>query len=179
MRRVLLLDDEINVLHALKRTLRRSFGERAVAVEIFIDPESALLRIGETGFDVVVSDFRMPAMDGITFLKAVRGIAPDAIRLVLSASSEFETVSSAVNEAEVFRYIAKPWSEETIVEYFSLAFDRRDRTLEERRLADEARAQRGEISPYEFEARRLEEQEPGITKVKWGEDGSVLLDDDA
>ena len=51
-----------------------------------------------------------------------------------------------------------------------------DKTLEERRLADERRVEKGVLSPQELALRRLEEQEPGITKVNWGPDGSVLLD---
>lgn len=59
MRSVLLVDDEINVLRALQRALRHRFGGAALTVETFVDPELALLRLGETTFDVIVSDYRM------------------------------------------------------------------------------------------------------------------------
>lgn len=176
MRRLLLLDDEINVLNALQRTLRQCFPAEDLRIESFTDPEQALLRSGEMLFDVVVSDYRMPAMNGVDFLKMIKGIQPDAVRLVLSASTEFTTVMEAVNQAEVFRYIAKPWQVEELTRTLELAFARRDQALEAQRLADEARAQRGELTQQELEARRLEAEEPGITKVKWGEDGSVQLD---
>ncbi|MDB5729080.1 MAG: signal transduction response regulator receiver domain protein, partial [Noviherbaspirillum sp.] len=55
MRRILLLDDEINVLHALMRTLRSCFSGKDLSVEIFTEPEQALLRSGEVAFDVVIS----------------------------------------------------------------------------------------------------------------------------
>ena len=115
-------------------------------------------------------------MNGIDFLKMVKGIQPDAVRLVLSASTEFETVVKAVNDAEIFRYIAKPWQSDELVNVIQLAFARRDQVLEERRLAEEQRRKMAEPTPQELEARRLEAEEPGITKVNWGPDGSVRLD---
>lgn len=175
MRRVLLLDDEANVLNALQRALRQCFPAHELQLECFTDPERALLRSGEVQFDVVVADYRMPAINGIDFLRVLKRIQPDAVRLVLSASTEFRTVMDAVNQAEVFRYLAKPWQAEELAHALQLAFTRHDRALEERGLADEARAQH-QLSPQEREAQRLEAEEPGITRVNWGADGSVRLD---
>ncbi|HJW57601.1 MAG TPA: response regulator [Burkholderiaceae bacterium] len=172
----MLLDDEPNVLNALQRTLRQCFFSEGLRIELFTDPEQALLRSGEIAFDVIVSDYRMPGMNGVEFLEAIKGIQPNAVRLVLSASTEFSAIMSAVNRAEVFRYIAKPWQTEDLKNTFSLAFERHDQMLEEHRLADEARARRGELTPQELEARRLEADEPGITKVNWDDDGAVRLD---
>jgi two-component system, probable response regulator PhcQ len=177
MRRILLLDDEINVLHALSRQLRNCFTGIDLQIEIFTDPEQALLRSGETTFDVVISDFRMPAINGVDFLKTMKGIQPDAVRLVLSASTEFGTVMSAVNQAEVFRYIAKPWQEAELKESIELAFARHDQNVRDQGAADELRDTRRDLSLQELEAQRLEAEEPGITKVKWNPDGSVRLDD--
>lgn len=176
MRRILLLDDEINVLHALQRTLRQWFQAGNVRIEIFTDPEQALLRCAEVPFDVVVSDYRMPAMSGGDFLQACKAIQPDAIRLVLSAATDFEVVMKAINQAEAFRYVVKPWQPEQLREAFELAFARRDAVVEMRRIADEELARRGKLTPQELEARRLEAEEPGITRVKWGDDGSVQLE---
>lgn len=176
MRRVLLLDDEINVLHALQRALRGCLSDEELQVESFTDPELALLRCGEVDFDVAVADYRMPSMNGVDFLKMVKGIQPDAVRLVLSASTEFETVLKAVNQAEVFRYIAKPWQPDELSGALRLAFARRDQALAERRLLERERQKASEPTPQELEAQRLEAEEPGITKVNWGPDGSVRLD---
>lgn len=176
MRRILLLDDEINVLQALQRTLRQCFPAADLRIEAFTDPELALLRSAEAAFDVAVSDYRMPAMNGVDFLKTLKGIQPDAVRLVLSASTEFEPVMHAINDAEVFRYIAKPWEIDELKKTIQSAFERRDQMVEDRRLADEMRVRCGELTPHELEAKRLEAEEPGITKVNWGEDGSVRFD---
>lgn len=176
MRRLLLLDDEINVVQALQRELRQSLTNEELVIETFTDPEQALLRSGEIAFDVVVSDCRMPGINGIDFLKMIKRTQPDAIRLILSASTEFDTVMQAINQAEVFRYIPKPWQAEELIATLAAAFARHDQSVEERRLADLLRPEHGELTPQELEARRLEAEEPGITKVQWGEDGSVRLD---
>jgi DNA-binding NtrC family response regulator len=176
MKRILLVDDEINVLNALQRILRQRLGDIDVKIETYSQPVEALARIGEASFDLVISDQRMPMMTGVEFLKAVRKVQPDAVRLMLSAYSEFSAVVNAVNEAEVFRYIAKPWQPEELEEVIRLALARREQILEDKHLADEMRVQRGAMSVQELEAKRLEEEEPGITKVNWGPDGSVHLE---
>jgi two-component system, probable response regulator PhcQ len=176
MRRVLLLDDEVNVLNALVRTLRQCFTAEDLRIETFTEPEQALLRCAEVSFDVVMSDYRMPGMNGADFLYVVKGIQLDAARLVLSASTDFSEMMNAINRAEVFRYVAKPWQTEELQKTFELAFARRDETAEIRRLADESRATRGELTAQELEAKRLEAEEPGIMKVNWGSDGSVHLE---
>jgi DNA-binding NtrC family response regulator len=88
MRRILLVDDEANVLSALQRALRRFLPETEVEIQVCQDPELALLRCAETRFDVVMSDYRMPGLTGGDFLQVVKSLQPDAVRLVLSASND-------------------------------------------------------------------------------------------
>lgn len=176
MKRFLLLDDEINVLRALQRTLHQCVQEQDLRIETFTEPKEALARSGEIAFDLVISDYRMPGMNGVDFLRLVKEMQPDTVRLMLSASSDFDAVKNAINEAEVFRYITKPWQVTEIQEVVGVALARRDKALQDRKMANELRAQRGEMSPQELEAWRLEIEEPGITKVKWGPDGSVILE---
>ncbi len=175
MRRILLVDDDPNVLHALVRALRVSLKIDALRIETFTDPRLALARCAEFGFDIVISDFRMPDMSGIEFLLELKLIAPNTVRMILSASTEFETVMSAINEAEVFRYIAKPWIIAELDENIRLALEYRDKMLEDQHLADQLRVQSGTLTPQELEARRLEEDEPGIMQVNWAPDGSIIL----
>jgi DNA-binding NtrC family response regulator len=177
MKRVLLVDDETNILQALRRILTRAFRDE-VLVESFVDPRAALTRAAEAAFDVVISDFRMPLLDGVSFLKAFREIQPDTVRMILSATTDFDALVTAVNEAEIHRYLIKPWADDEVVAAVRGALEKHALELEERRLADESRLKHGAITPEELEMRRLEEEEPGITRVKWGPDGSVLLDDD-
>ena len=171
MRRVLLVDDEAHVLSALQRILRPFLQEYEIEIEAFSDPEQALLRCAETSFDIVMSDYRMPGLTGADFLQMVKGIQPDAVRLMLSASTEFAEVSNAINRAEVFRYVAKPWEGAEIEKIFLLAFERHDDMLRAKAPAPaEVR------SAQDLEAHRLEVEEPGITQVRRAPDGSVYLE---
>ena len=176
MRRFLLVDDEINILQALQRTLRQKIRDEEFLMELYTDPEQALQRINEVAFDFVISDFHMPKMNGVDFLERVRQVQPDAVRLMLSASADFDTIMNAINRAEVFRYITKPWTAAELEEIIRLSLARRDKVMEDRHLADELRVQRGTLTLQQLEAQLLEEQEPGIMKVNWGPDGSVMLD---
>ena len=177
MKRILLVDDENNVLNSLRRVLQRAFAnEEGLSIEICDDPRVALEWVGREVFDLVISDYRMPPMDGVAFLKSVRQMQPDAVRLILSASTDFDALMSAVNEAEIFRYLTKPWDDDELVAAVRFGLARRAQCLEDRRLADQVRLLQGEMSAEEIELCRLEADEPGITKVKWGPDGSVLLE---
>lgn len=178
LHRLMLLDDEANVLGALVRTLRTTFAANDLRIECFSDAHSALLRARHVAFDLVISDYRMPAMNGVAFLQAMRTLQPDAERVILSASRDFEAVQHAINEAQIFRYLCKPWEADELEGVVCAAFAHRHRVLEDRRLADELRLAQRVLSPRDVELRRLEESDPGITKVNWAPDGSVLLDED-
>jgi two-component system probable response regulator PhcQ len=175
MRRILLVDDEINVLNALVRAMKLHLAIEDLRIETFTDPFDALTRCAEVTFDVVISDFQMPQMTGVEFLHAMKQVAPATVRMMLSASTEFSTVTSAISEAQVFRYIPKPWQVGDLQENIRMALLQRDELLEHQRLTDTLRVRAGELSVQEQAARRLEEEEPGLTKVKWGPNGEILL----
>ena len=94
---------------------------------------------------------------------------------MVSASTEFNTAVDAINDAEVFRYISKPWQKEELESILALSLARRDRHRLEQQLAARS-GKECALTVQEREARRLEAEEPGITKVNWGPDGSVHLD---
>lgn len=104
MRRVLFVDDEPNVLAGLRRMLRGRRDEWDMA---FAEGgEKALTLMREHPFDVVVSDMRMPGMDGAELLGRVQEEWPDTVRLVLSGQSDRELTLRAVGPAQ--QYLAKP-----------------------------------------------------------------------
>lgn len=177
MRHVLLLDDEPNVLSALNRSLRQIAGPDALTTECLSSPKEAIQRLAESAFDLIIADYHMPEMDGVAFLRIAREVQPDSVRMMLSASAEFKTILGAINEAEAFRFISKPWTTEELREVFTQACERHDQILAEKQLANEARQLHGDLSRDEAERQRLEALEPGITYVRRGPDGGVLLDD--
>lgn len=175
MRRILLVDDEVNVLNALVRAMKLHLQIEDLRIETFTDPFDALTRCSEVTFDIVISDFHMPQMTGVEFLHAIRDVAPATVRMILSASTEFSTVTSAISEAQVFRYIPKPWQVGDLQENIRLALLYRDELLEQQRLTDKLRVKAGELSEQEQAERALEQEEPGLTRVKWGPNGEIIL----
>ncbi len=102
--RILLVDDEPQVLDALQRQLRRNYE-----VTLAAEPKVALRLVVTQGpFAVVVSDLRMPIMDGVTLLHLIRQSAPDTVRVLLTGNADLEAAMAAVNEGNIFRFLTKP-----------------------------------------------------------------------
>jgi response regulator RpfG family c-di-GMP phosphodiesterase len=113
----------------------------------------------------------------VQFLKAFRALQPDAARLILSGYADLNGLIGAINEAGISRFLSKPWNDYELVAAIGQALALREMTLENQRLADQSRLAMGKLSAEELERKRLEAEEPGITQVIWGPDGSVLLDE--
>ena len=102
--RTLFVDDEPHVLSALRRQLCNLFDIDTAACG-----EEGLEVVTSRGpFAVVVSDYRMPGMNGVTFLSKVRDVSPDTVRVVLTGHADMEAAIAAVNEGNVFRFLTKP-----------------------------------------------------------------------
>ncbi len=101
---VLIVDDQVELLHSIQRLLRREFD-----VEIASSGKEGMARLKEKSFAVIVSDQRMPEMDGVTFLTHAKALQPEAIRILLTAYADIEATIAAVNQAQIFQYIAKPF----------------------------------------------------------------------
>lgn len=107
---VLFLDDEPNILTSLKRTLRRE-GYDILTAETATDAFS-LLACNEV--QVIISDQRMPEMNGTEFLARVKNLYPQTVRMVLSGYSEISTVTDSINKGAVYRFMLKPWDDEKL-----------------------------------------------------------------
>ena len=110
---ILLLDDEPNILAALRRELmaRNEFDNRIPDYKIAVqtEPRAALQLCATTRFDLVISDYRMPGLDGVSFLAELRLLQPDCIRIILSGQADMEGLLRAINEVEIYRFLSKPW----------------------------------------------------------------------
>lgn len=130
MQRILLVDDEQNVLNALRRELAGTYE-----VETFTSPQGALQRARETDFALVVSDYRMPDMDGVAFLEIFGQLQPDAVRLILSGQADIEALIKAINVTHIYRFLPKPWSEADLKVNILQGLVYREAILENRRIA--------------------------------------------
>ena len=104
VRRILCVDDEPNVLLALERQFRKQFE-----IQTAVGSELGLKAIVENGpYAVVVSDLRMPVMDGNRFLAQVRKLSPDTVRVMLTGQADLADAITAVNEGHIFQFLTKP-----------------------------------------------------------------------
>ena len=107
---VLLVDDEINILNGYKRTLRRSFD--LITAESG-DQALQLMRANDS-VQVLVSDMRMPEMNGLELLQQTRHEFPDVVRIMLTGNADQQTAINAINEGEIFRFLSKPCAAEDL-----------------------------------------------------------------
>ena len=180
MAKLLIVDDEPNVVSALRRMCLNPMMTPAIPdaqVTTFTSPSQALKHVRDHTVDLVISDYRMPEMDGATFLTRVKELQPDTARMILSAYTDMEGIVRAINDAGIFRFVSKPWSDADLRFSIVQVLQHRELLLENQQLANEVRVQRGIISRQQAELERLEAESPGITRVRWSEDGGVLLED--
>ena len=104
---VLCVDDEANILAALKRSLHGA----GYGVLTAVGGEQALALLAETPVDVVVSDMRMPGMDGAQLLEQVHERWPQVVRILLTGQANMDATVAAINRGRILRYISKPWDE--------------------------------------------------------------------
>ncbi len=122
MKRILFVDDEENVLHGLRRMLHPFRKEWEMVFTI--GSEAALKALAQTEFDVVVSDMRMPCMDGAQLLNEVKRRHPQVVRIILSGHSEMETILRSVGPTH--QYLAKPCDSEELKKVITRACALRD-----------------------------------------------------
>ena len=117
---LLLVDDEVNILKALTRLLRPA-GYQLLTAE---NGAEALTLLARQPVDLVLSDMRMPVMDGAVFLARVREHWPETMRLLLTGHADMQQTVQAINQGEIYRYIAKPWSDQELLLTVQQALER-------------------------------------------------------
>ncbi len=130
MNKILFVDDDKNLLSAIKRQLRGHYQ-----VALAEGGESALNIIAEKGpFAVIVADMRMPGMDGIELLTKVHNKYPDTVRVMLTGNADMQTAIDAVNKGEIFRFLNKPCETAEMVRALEAACKQYDLIMAERRV---------------------------------------------
>lgn len=124
-RTLLILDDEDNILTSLKRLLRRDGYEILVAN----NAADAFNLLTSRPVGVILSDQRMPEMSGTEFLRRVKRLYPDTMRIVLSGYTELTSVTEAINEGAVYKFLTKPWDDDHLRAVISEAFVHHERIV--------------------------------------------------
>ncbi|MGB8733364.1 MAG: response regulator, partial [Candidatus Sulfotelmatobacter sp.] len=131
--KILLVDDDNNILEGYRRSLRREFE-----LETAPSGREALKLIAETGpYAVVVSDMRMPEMDGIQLLSTIRAQSPDTIRIMLTGNADMDTAIDAINEGAIFRFLNKPCSKEAMAKTLTAGLVQYGLVIAEKQLLEQ------------------------------------------
>lgn len=170
MRKVMIIDDEKQVLNSLQRNLVRNKWR----VISFNNPETALDYAKYGFFPVVISDYRMPDMNGVDFLMRFQKLQPFAFKIMLSGQADQNAMSDAINFAEIDRFLHKPWNNDQLLREMELGLN-----SFQKQLHSENSYRKQNLSKEEYLAwheKLLEQASPGITKVKKNPMGWIEID---
>ncbi|ALI08584.1 MULTISPECIES: HD domain-containing phosphohydrolase [Pseudomonas] len=127
---VLLVDDEESILNSLRRLLRSQPYEILLADS----GAKALEILKERPVDLVMTDARMPNMDGATLLAEIRKLYPSTLRILLTGYADVDMMTKAINEGQLYRYLSKPWNDEELVQALRQALAHQHSESERQRL---------------------------------------------
>jgi response regulator RpfG family c-di-GMP phosphodiesterase len=130
--KVLLVDDNDELLKSYRRYFYQS-----LQVDTISNPVDAIQRLKETHYKVVMSDLKMPQMDGIRFLSIAREISPDTTRIMLTGYADVNTAINAVNEGNIFRFLTKPSPPEIVEKALRAGIEYHDLKMAERVLLEQ------------------------------------------
>ena len=127
---ILVTDDEIDNLQLFKRTLRSNYN-----VFLANSGFEAIEIIKNNKIDMIISDHKMPGMDGVELLKKTLHYAPDAIRILITAYTDSTSLIGAINEGKIHRYIRKPWNPNDLTNILDASFEVYQLNLDNQSLA--------------------------------------------
>lgn len=139
---ILCVDDEENILSSLERVFLEEEDYEIITAN---GGEKGLAILKERAVDLILSDQRMPGMSGTEFLKQARALHPDTIRIVLSGYADFDTITAAINEGEIYRLIQKPWQEDELLLVVKDSLEKYDLTRENKKLQEKISKQNEEL----------------------------------
>jgi DNA-binding NtrC family response regulator len=145
---IVIVDDEQMVLTSLSSFLSL---ETEYIVKTFTSVKEALQFVKNDSVDLVVSDYLMPEMDGISFLAEVKKIKPEVPRIILTGYADKENAIKAINDVGLFQYIEKPWDNDDLLIIFRNG-------LEKQRLMNKLREKMNEINKAYTDLQNLQRE---------------------
>jgi diguanylate cyclase (GGDEF)-like protein/PAS domain S-box-containing protein len=150
-RTLLLLDDEDNILTALKRLFRRD-GYRILTAN---NAAAAFELLAANRAGVIISDQRMPGMTGTEFLRRVKDLYPETVRIVLSGYTDLTSVIEAINEGSIYRFLTKPWDDDQLRGAIRDAFRQQELAQENATLTRQFREASGRLEQMNEQLQHL------------------------
>ncbi len=160
---ILIVDDDKNLLQSIKRALRKE----GYSLHFATGAKAALKTINNTHIDMVISDYKMPGINGLHFLQELKESNPEILTIMMTGVEDVKIAARAINEAGVYKFIIKPWSNEDLKITIRRAAEslkiikERDLLLQKMKSRDAA-------------LQRLEKKYPGISNVVRDEEGCIV-----
>jgi len=162
---VLIVDDEEMILKSIVRVLRNENYKVLTAQS----GAEGLAVLKEYDVHLIISDQKMPGMNGLEFLKHVKRDYPQILTIMLTGHAEIEIAMNAINEAGVYKFILKPWDDNNLKITIRRALETLELIWERDSLVQQVKARDAVLQ-------NLEKEHPGISKVDRDEDGYIILD---
>jgi len=162
---VLIVDDEEMVLKAMLRALRQEDYKIITAQS----GEQGLALLEAHEVSLVVSDYNMPGMDGLAFLKEVKKASPQALTVMLTGVGDIEVAMHAINEVGVYKFILKPWDDADFKVTIRRALESLELVMQRDSLLEQVKTRDALLQ-------ELEREHPGITRVERDDDGYIISD---
>lgn len=141
---LLIVDGDEQVLSVLRRTLR----QKEYLVLTADSAAMAFEALAQRAVDVIIADQRMSDMSGIEFLRSVKALYPDTVRLMLSGQADLRSVTEAINEGSIYKFLTKPWDEELLKANISEAFRQKETADQNRYLASTVASQLNALNQH-------------------------------
>jgi response regulator RpfG family c-di-GMP phosphodiesterase len=131
---ILFVDDEPNILDSFRRQLYKKYKIKTAS-----NGKEALEFLSTSGpIPVIISDLRMPVMDGVQFFTKVKEIAPDSVRILLTGHADLTTAINAINEGKIFQFLTKPCPAQTLLEAIQAGMDHYSAATLDRTLLEQS-----------------------------------------
>ncbi len=150
---LLIVDDEKSIISSLKRV----FIDEDFKIVTAYSASEGLQKIKDFEIDLVLSDQKMPEMDGIEFLRQVRINHPHILTILMTAHADVDNAVKAINDAGVYKFILKPWNKEELKLTIKRAFEMMTVTSERDALVNKMKTK-------DILLQNLEKEYPGISK---------------
>lgn len=162
--KILIVDDEENILHSLKRLFRKEEYDILTAKS----GAEGLEILDSHDIDLIISDLKMPNMNGVEFLAEAKRRTPDALRIMLTGHADVKAVMDAIDQGEVYRFLLKPWNDDELRITIKQALEFYYVQKENKALAQTVKRQNQIL-------KELEKEYPGISSVNRDQDGTIVL----
>lgn len=172
MKRILLIDDDPSVLKALQR----EFHQQGWECFAFANPQDAIIHACTQAVSVIISDYRMPDIDGGELMQAMQELQPNAYRILLSGQADYQALVDTINAGCVHQFVNKPWNRNALQAQANLGLEHFQR-LSQSEFEDKRRT----LSPEAFHRwtlRDLRKRSSALADVQVDERGWIELPND-